>query len=103
MLSIADVKRIEKYSLSLYVSKSKDLIIGKVRDNLVCNTSCDVVKKSTVISKHIEQWKNKALHGQWPKLMDKLNADSYRWLRNAYLNPVTESLLIVAPHSSYCK
>jgi len=60
LLSIADVIGIEKYSLSLNVSKSKDLIMGKVRDNLFCNTSCDVVKKSTVISKHIEQWKNKA-------------------------------------------
>ena len=62
------------------------------------NTNCDVVKKSTVISTHIEQWKNEglSLHEQWPKLMDELNADSYCWLHNAYLNPVTESLLIAA-------
>ena len=78
------------------LTKSKDLIMGKVRDNLFRNISCDVVKKSTVISKHIEWWKNKTLHGQWPKLMDELNANSYCWLRNAYLNPVTESLLIAA-------
>jgi len=96
LLSVADVVRIEKCSLSLNVSKSKDLIMGKVRDNLLCNTSCDVVKKSNVISKHIEQWKNKALHGQWSKLLYELNADLYHWLRNAYLNPVTESLLIAA-------
>ena len=49
-----------------------------------------------IIIIHIEQLKNKALHGQWPKLMDELNADSYRWLCNAYFNPATESLLIAA-------
>jgi len=35
------------------------------------------------------------INGQWPKLMDELNADLYRWLCNAYLNPVTESSLIL--------
>jgi len=28
--------------------------------------------------------------------MDELNAKSYRWLRNGYLDPVTESLLKAA-------
>ena len=51
LLSVADGVRIEKYSLSLYISKTENLIMGKVRDNLF---SCDVVKKSTVVSKHVE-------------------------------------------------
>ena len=37
-----------------------------------------------------------SLHGQWPKLMDELHADSFRWLQNAHLKPVAESLLIAA-------
>jgi len=28
--------------------------------------------------------------------MDELQADSFRWLQNAYLKPVTESLLVAA-------
>jgi len=44
----------------------------------------------------MEQWRSKALHGQWPKLMEGLGADSLCWLQNAYLKPVTESLLMAA-------
>jgi len=66
LLSVADVVQMEKYSLSVYVSESKDLIMEKVKDHLFCNASFEVVNKSTVLSKHVEQWSNKALHGQWP-------------------------------------
>jgi len=96
LLSISDVVKMEKFSLSRYVSKSNEMIMKKVRDNLFHNTNCEVVDRSTVISKHVELWRNKALHGQWPKLMEELDADSFCWLRNAYLNPVTESLLVAA-------
>jgi len=56
LLSVADVAmQIEKYSLSLCISKSKDLKMEKVnKDNLFHNDSCDVVNKSTVLSKHVE-------------------------------------------------
>ena len=77
LLSVADVVQIEKYSLSLYVNKSKDFRKEKVRDNLFCNANCDVVNKSTILLKHVEQWRNKALHGQCPKLMEELDADSF--------------------------
>ena len=39
---------------------------------------------------------DKALHGQWPKLMDELHTDSFCWLQNVHLKPVTESLLVAA-------
>jgi len=55
LLSVADVAmQIENYSLSLCVSKSKDLKMEKVKDNLFHNDGCDVVNKSTVLSKHVE-------------------------------------------------
>jgi len=79
LLSVADIVQIEKYSLSVYVSKSKDLKMEKVKDHLFCNASFEIVNKSTVLSKHVEQRKSKALHGQWPKLMEELAADSFRW------------------------
>ena len=77
-----------------------------VKDHLFCNASFKFVNKLTVLSKHVEQWRNKALHGQWPTLMEELAADSFT-LRNAYLKRVTESLLIKyklveLPHPSCC-
>ena len=51
---------------------------------------------SQLYSYNTDQWRGKALHGQWPKLMDELRADSFRWLQNAYLKPVIESLLVAA-------
>jgi len=77
LLSVADVVQIEKYFLSVYVSK--DLIMEEVKDHLFCNASCEFVNKLTVLSKHVEQRRNKALHGQWPTLLEELAADSFRW------------------------
>jgi len=46
------------------------------------------------------QWYSKALHGWWPGLLLKRNVQSSAWLRKAYLNPVTEAL-IMAAHFMY--
>jgi len=70
LLSVADVVQIEKYSLSLHISKSKDL------RKSFHNDSFDAVRKSTVLLKYVKLWRNKALHGQWPKLMEQLHTDS---------------------------
>ena len=96
LLSIADVVRLEKHSLSVYVNKSKEPIMAKVRDHLLHKVGCDTISKSTILSNHVEQWRSKALHGQWPKLMEELTADSFHWLKNALLEPVTEALLVAA-------
>ena len=96
LLSITDVVHLEKHSLSVYVNKSKESIMAKVRDHLLRNVDCDTISKSTILSNHVEQWRSKALHGQWPKLMEELDADSFHWLQNAFLEPVTEALLVAA-------
>ena len=96
LLSIADVGDLEKHSLSVYVNKSKEPIMAKVRDHLLLNVGCDTISKSTMLSNHVEQWRGKALHGQWPNLMEELAADSFRWLQNAFLEPVTGALLVAA-------
>ena len=63
LLSIADVVHLEKHSLSVYVNKSKKLIIAKVRDHLLRNVGSDTISKSTILSNYVEQWRSKALHG----------------------------------------
>ena len=63
LLSIADVVHLEKHSLSVYVNKSKEPIMTKVGDHLLCNVGCDTISKSTILSNHIEQWRSEELHG----------------------------------------
>ena len=100
LLSIADVVHLEKHFLSAYVNKSKEPIMTKVRDHLLHKVGCDTISKSTILSNHVEQWRSKALHGQWPKLMEELPADSFHWLQNAFLEPVTEALLVAAQNQA---
>ena len=96
LLSIADVVRLEKHSLSVYVNKSKEPIMTKVRDHLLHNVCCDTISKSTILLNHVEQWRSKALHGQWPKLLEEIAADSFHWLQNCclFISLVAELLLI---------
>jgi len=93
LLSVADVVSLEKHSFSVYVTKSTEPIMPKVRNHSLPNAlaDSDTISKLIIQLQHINQWRGKALHGQWPKLMDELCADSFRWLQNAYLKPVIES------------
>ena len=61
LLSIADVVHLEKHSLSVYVNKSKEPIMAKVRDHLLHNVGCDTISKSTILSNHVVHWRSKAL------------------------------------------
>ena len=94
--SAADVVR--EHSLSVYVTKSTEPIMARVSNHLLPNVLADsgTISKSTIQLQHIDQWRGKALHGQWPELMDELRADSFRWLQNAHLKSVIESLLVAA-------
>ena len=96
--SVAVVASLEKHSLSVYPTKSTEPIMAKVRNHLLPNVLADsgTISKSTIQLQHIDQWRGNALHGQWSKLMDELRADLFRWLQNAHLKPVIESLLVVA-------
>ena len=69
---------------------------SQIRSHLLHKVGCDTISKSTILSNYVEQWRSKALHGQWPKLMEELAADSFHWLKNALLEPVTEALLVAA-------
>ena len=55
LLSIADVVHQEKHSLSVYVNKSKEPIMVKVRDHLLHKVGYDTINKSTILSNHVEQ------------------------------------------------
>ena len=72
--------------------------MAKLRNHLLPNAlaDSDTNNKSTIQLQHIDQWRGRALHGQLPKLMDELWTNLFRWLQNAYLKPVIESLFLAA-------
>ena len=96
LLSIADDVHLEKRSFSVMLIRVRSQLWQKVRDHLLHKVGCDTISKSTILSNHVKQWRSKALHGQWPKLMKELDADSFHWLKNTFLEPVTDALLVAA-------
>ena len=100
LLSIANVIDIEKSALSTYVHQSQIPILNKVYEYLM--SKVDATSKPDTISTHLEQWKSKALHGQWPQLLTERSPDSSLWLRRAHLKPVTEALICAAQDQAIC-
>ena len=60
------------------------------------------VTKSSIVAQHVEQWRSKSLHGQWPCLLQDRNYKSSGWLSTAHLKPVTEALLTAAQDQAVC-
>ena len=97
LLSVSDVVHLEKHSLSLYVQKCEEPLMSMIKNfSLLPDTSSSNMSRSTIIEAHYEQWKNKALHGQWPQLVERMKTDSFKWLQTAHLKPVTEALITAA-------
>ena len=67
LLFIFDVVHVEKSALAVYVNHHEDPIMTKVKEYLMGQDTS--ITKPSVVAQHIEQWHNKALHGQWPKLL----------------------------------
>ena len=81
LLSVSYVVTLEKHSLTSFVNKSKEPIVAKIREfTLLHDRSPANMSRSTVIAGHCDQWYSKSIHGQWPRLMDQLKADSFSWL-----------------------
>ena len=71
--------------------------MAKIRDfTLLPDQSPANMSRSTVIAGHRDQWYSKSIHGQWPRLMDQIKADSFSWLQRAHLKPVSEALISAA-------
>jgi len=54
------------------------------------------LSRSTINKSHRDQWYNKSIHGQWPKLVEELQADASSWLQRAHLKSVTEAMITAA-------
>jgi len=96
LLSILDVVRLEKGALLTYTTRAEEPVLRKVKQHLMSLDSWTSVTKSSIVDQHVESWRNKPLHGQWPNLMLERSNNSSRWLRTAHLKPVTEALITAA-------
>ena len=97
LFSVSDVVTLEKHSLTLYVNKSKEPIMAKIREfTLLHDPSPANMSRSNVIAGHCDQWYSKSIYGQWPRLMDQLKVDSFSWLQRVHLKPVSEALISAA-------
>ena len=63
----------------------------KFKQYLMSQDSWITITKSNVVAQHVDQWRSKPLHGQWPNLMLERSVNSSRWLQAAHLKPVTGS------------
>ena len=64
--------------------------------------SWTTVRKSCVVSQHVEQRQSKPLHGQWLNMVLEGNVNSSKWLQKAQLKPVTEALITAAQDQALC-
>ena len=81
LLSISDVVCLEISSLTLYVQRCEEPIMSKIHGFfLLSDRSPSNLSKSAMLAVHHELWHCKSLHGQWPQLMDRLKADSFKCL-----------------------
>ena len=44
----------------------------------------------------VDEWKEKALHGQYPKKVEEMEIQSWNWLRPGWLKKETKGLLLAA-------
>ena len=71
--------------------------MAKIREFILLHDRSPAnMSRSTVIAGHRDHWYSKSVHGQWPRLMDQLKADSFSWLQHAHLQPVSEAMISAA-------
>ena len=70
----------EKSALFRYATRSEELIMKKFKQYLMSQDSWITITKSNVVAQHVDQWRSKPLHGQWPNLMLERSVNSSRWL-----------------------
>ena len=93
MMSIEEIVRLEECSLSDYVKNilPEENVLG---DFLKEKGKKEL--KSEQRAERKEKWKEKALHGQYPKKVEEAETCSWRWLETGWMKRETEGLLMAA-------
>ena len=94
MVSIEECVRIEECSLSDYIKRiegNEDSVL----DSFIKDQTAAELKKEKVI-KRTDGWKEKPLHGQYPKKVEEMETQSWNWLRSGWLKKETEGMILAA-------
>ena len=93
--SVEEVVRAEEHGLSDYI-KDEEKGYNKFLKTLTKDESKkDYIAECRRVRE--KDWKEKSLHGQYPKLTEKLERKKqYRWIRNGYMKKETEGLITAA-------
>jgi hypothetical protein len=93
--SVKEAIRTEEHGLSDYVKHDNKGLNRYLRSFEKKDTKQEY--KDHKMEEKQQEWKNKALHGQYTKIADRTDAKkTYKWIRNGYMKKETEGLLMAA-------
>ena len=87
--------------LMVYVHGSEERLIQAAGGSRVDNSEAASVLKKAKKQKRLQDWKEKALHGQHLRQTKEVRSEqSWVWLQNGDLKRETESLIVAAQNQS---
>ena len=95
MVSIEECVRTEEYGLSDYVKRTIKNDEDSVLEGFVKERTAREYKNEKT-NERMEGWKEKSLHGQYPKRVLEEETQSWNWLKTGWLKKETEGLLLAA-------
>ena len=100
MISIEDCVELARRSLEGHVHRGEERLIQAARGDKIDGLEAASVLKRSKREKRLEDWEEKALHGQYSRQTKKVRSDQcWAWLQNPDLKMETESLIVAAQQS----
>ena len=93
LISVEACVRIEEHSLSDYL-KMNDTYRQCLQEYIKTKSSTQV--RTDTAQEYEKDWKEKTLHGQFVKLTESSNQNSWNWIKQGWLKKETEGLLTAA-------
>ena len=97
MISIEDCVELAIRCLEVYVHGSEERLIQAARGDKIDGLEAASVLKRSKKEKRLEDWEEKALHGQYLRQTKEVRSDQcWAWFQNGDLKRETESLTVAA-------
>ena len=101
MISIADCVKLAIRGLDVYVHESEERLIRAARGDKIDGLEAASVLKRSKKEKRLEDWEEKAIHGQYLRQTKEVRSDQCSaCLQNGDLKRETESLIVAAQNLS---
>ena len=102
LISVEECVETESKGLHDYLGGSEEELLRFAKtEGVLKEDETKEAYKSRVKGKKESEWKEKALHGQYVRDIEgKTDGDTWRWLRNGFLKPETEGMILAAQEQS---